>query len=482
MTQTQAFDEIEYLDKLIEDKILAENFYEFVKEFWSVIEPGTNFVDGWHIREICDHLTAVTYFYIPKLIINIPPRHMKSIIISAMWPAWVWVRFPHRKFIYASYAQSLALQDSVKTRDIIMSPRYQRLIAGAWELREDANLKSEFQNTKGGVRVATSVGGTLTGKGGDYLVADDPQSATDIHSDTIREEANRWWSEVMSSRANNPKQVGRVVIQQRLHELDLTGALLKKGGYEHLVLPAEFETNAKIKSNTSLEFVDPRTEDGELLWPERFDKSSIDELKKDLGSLASSGQLQQDPKPADGGMFKRKWWKFTKVKPFTDVLEVVQFWDCAQKVGVTNDYSVCATWLRTPIGFYLIDLWREKVEAPDLQRAILSNFNKHNPNAVVIEDKSSGSSVIQYLQRETAIPVIPYNPGSSDKVVRAAAATPVVESGRCFLLENLPQLEDFIGEHEKFPKSAHDDTVDTTSMMIEYFLNKGNSRPRVRTL
>ena len=464
-----------------QDILVIENFYTFIKKFWHVIEPGTVFKDGWHVHAICLHLSAVTEFKIPKLIVNIPPRHMKSIIISAMWPAWVWLKYPHRKFIYASYSQSLALQDSVKTRDIILSSEYQRLISGAWELREDANLKSEFQNTKGGVRVATSVGGTLTGKGGDYLVADDPQSATEAHSEAIREEANRWWGEVMSSRANDPNQVGRVVIQQRLHESDLTGTLLKKGGYQHLVLPAVYESNSKIKSDTALNFKDPRTKDGELLWPERFDKKAIDELKIDMGSLASSGQLQQDPKPADGGMFKRKWWKWYREIP-PDVEQIVQFWDCAQKPGVTNDYSVCATWAKTSTGFYMLDLWREKVEAPDLERAVKTNFSKHNANAVVIEDKSSGSSLIQTLLRETDLPVIPYDPGRLDKITRASAVTPKVESGRCFLKETIDGIEDFLLEHEKFPSAAHDDTVDTTSMMIEYFSMRGTSRPRVRTL
>ena len=164
------------------------------------------------------------------------------------------------------------------------------------------------------------------------------------------------------------------------------------------------------------------------------------------------------------------------------VIDVVQFWDCAQKPGVTNDWSVCATWARTENGFYLIDLWREKVELPDLERAVKTNFHKHKPNAVVIEDKASGIGLIQTLLRETDLPVIPYDPGQRDKVSRAIAVTPTVEAGKCFLLDTIEGLEDFLSEHEKFPKGAHDDTVDTTSMMVEHFSMRGNSRPRVRTL
>lgn len=484
MTEAERLVQAIQLEQAMSDRLCQESLYHFIKKFWPVIEPGTPFVDGWHIQAICLHLEAITRFEIANLLINIPPRHMKSIIVSVMWPAWVWLRHPERRFVFASYSQSLSMQDSVKCRDIIRSPDYRRIVNGKWDLKEDQDLKSEFINTEHGTRLATSVGGTLTGKGGDYLVGDDLINAEDAYSEPARDKAWRFWSQTMPTRANNPKRVGKVVIMQRLHEDDVAGRILKNdkdGTWNRLILSAQFDWKIAMKNLSALGWIDPRKTDGELLWPERFDIGAITNLTKELGSLASSGQLQQDPKPMDGGLFKRKWWKTHKLNPL-NILEKVQFWDCAQKVGVSNDFSVCATWARTPQGYFLLDLWRKKVEAPELRRVVESLYDKHKPDAVVIEDKSSGSSLIQYLLLETALPVIPYDPGKADKVVRASAATPTVEAGRCSLYEKIEDIEEFISEHEKFPNATHDDTVDTTSMMVDYFSKRGSSQVRIRSL
>lgn len=469
------------LEQAMSDRLCFESLHHFTKKLWDVIEPGNPFVDGEHIKAICLHLEAVTEFKIKNLLINIPPRHMKSIIVSVMWPAWVWLKHPDRRFVFSSYSNTLAVQDSVKCRNIIQSDLYQRLIGGAWSLEADMNLKTSFHTTEKGARFTTSVGGTTTGMGGDYLVGDDLLNAIDANSEPARNEAGSFWFESMSSRANNPDKVGKVVIMQRLHEDDPAGRIIKKGNYDLLVLPAQYNPNAKIKIKSSLGFKDWRTKDGELLWPERFSLEALKELRTDLGSAASSGQLDQDPKPAGGGTFKRTWWKFHKLNPL-NIIEMVQFWDCAQKDEDDNDFSVCATWAKTPQGFFLLDLWRKKVQAPELQRTVVALYNKHKPDAVVIEDKSSGSSLIQYLLLDTALPVLPYDPGQVSKFVRANAATPSVEAGRCSLNDKLEDLESFIDEHEKFPKGANDDTVDTTSMMIEYFTKRGTTKPGVRTL
>ena len=484
MTEAERVVQAFKLEQAMSDRLCEESLYHFTKEMWSVIEPGTPFIDGLPVKVLCDHLEKVTVFEITELLINIPPRHMKSIIVSVMWPAWVWLKHPERRFIFSSYSITLSMQDSVKCRDVIRSPKYQRIVGGRWSLKEDQDLKSEFINTEHGSRLATSVGGTVTGKGGDYIVGDDLLKAEDAYSDVAMETAWRFWSGTLSTRVNNPKRYAKVLIMQRLHENDVAGRILKadkEKKWNRLILPARFDAKIAAQTFSSLGWCDPRTKDGELLWPERFDEAAINQLEKDLGTAASSGQLQQDPKPADGGMFKRKWWKFHKLNPL-NTIEVVQFWDCAQKVGVSNDYSVCATWAKTPQGFFLLDLWRKKVEAPELQRTVVALYNKHKPDAVVIEDKSSGSSLIQYLLLETSLPVIPFDPGKADKIVRASAATPTVEAGRCSLNEKIEDLEDFISEHEKFPNGLHDDTVDTTSMMTDYFNKRGNSQARIRTL
>lgn len=466
-------------------RLLQKSLFAFTREYWRVIEPNSRFVDGWHIRAICEHLEAVERFEIQKIIFNMPPRHMKSILISVMFSAWAWARDPVKRLIYASYAQELSTRDSIKTRAIIQSPEYQTMFNPNWTLRDDQNKKYRFDNTATGFRFATSVGGSLTGEGGDFLVTDDPQNPLMAKSEAEREAALFWFSQVFSTRANNPDRCGRIVVMQRLHEKDITGHLLaEEKGYDILRLPAEYDP--KIISTTKLNYKDPRINDKDLLWPERFSRAAITELKKDIGSEGSSGQLQQDPKPADGGLFKREWWQFYSAPP-SDIIEVVSFIDAAQKPGITNDYSVVATWARTPNKYFLLHLWRDKVSMPILEAKVKSLYELLQPDAVVIEDKAGGSSLIQYLRSSTNIPVIAYEPGQRDKEVRASAATPLIESGICYLPKGVNfdkdlTIEDFIAEHEKFPNGANDDTVDTTSMMKEYFAKKAVVKPRVRSL
>lgn len=471
---------------------------------WDVIEPTTPFVDGWHIRAICNHLEAATEFTIPKLIINIPPRHMKSIIACVMWPAWVWGKYPGRSFLFASHSESLATRDSLKTRQLIESEKYKKVFNPDWSLRDDQNTKTVFSNTKNGTRKSIGVGTGVVGFGADYLVADDPNDPKLIHSEVHREEVKFWYDKVYSSRINNPAKNCKVIIMQRLHEDDLSGHLMKEDinksvKHDRLILPALFtsvDTDLKKqlevpRSNTRLKFVDPRTNDDELLWPSQWNLSGIKDLESSLGDEAE-GQLQQDPKPKSGGLFPKTSWKYYDKSP-SDIIDIIIFVDCAQKPGLSNDYSVFAVWARTQNGYYLLDLWRERTTSPILYALSIGIVNKWSPSAIVIEDKSAGSGLIQYLQSETTITVLPFDPLQNDKVVRATAAAPTVSAGRCYLPHFIKGKDDkgnsinlvevFLKEHQAFPKSKHDDTVDTTSMMTDYFnKNKVYSRPRIRTL
>lgn len=469
------------IERQITRQLARDSLYHFTKVMWKIIEPETEFKDGWHIREICRHLEAVTEFVIPKLIINMPPRHMKSIITCVMWPAWVWIKYPERRFIFGSHSAALATRDSIKTRDVITSDLYVEIARPTWHLEEDQNSKMLFGNTKKGFRKAVGVNTSVTGDGGDYLVIDDPHNALEAHSDAANESTINWHDVAFSTRYNNPQRHAKLIVMQRLSDKDLTAHVIEKNqGYQSLCLPARYDPDAEVVTKTSLGFKDPRTKKGQLLWPEHFDEKSILDLENTLGDDASA-QLDQDPKARKGGLFPRDHWKIYDKSP-SDILEIVQFWDCAQKPGLTNDYSVCATWAKTQNGYYLMDLWRDKCDTPTLEAIAESLYNKWRPNAVVIEDKSAGSSLIQYLLLNTSMPVIPYDPGRRDKQVRATAATPTIKAGKCFLPKYFSWVQDFIKEHEKFPKAKHDDQVDTTSMMVEYFSARASIGPRVRSL
>src|ERR1700674_2852202 len=268
------------------DRELAErHLCDFVRLAWPVVERSTPCMDGWHIDAITDHLEAITRGDIRNLLINVPPRHMKSLLVSVLWPCWEWLRCPQRRWLFSSYAASLSIRDSVKCRRLIESPWYQMNWGDRFSLTGDQNAKARFENDRTGYRLATSVGGAATGEGGDRIVCDDPHNVQEAESDAIRKSTLDWFDVVMSTRVNDPRSTAKVVVMQRCHQRDLSGHLLAQGGWEHLRLPAEFE---EPKCATSISWIDPRTQPGELLWPERFGPIEIADLKLNLGSYAAA--------------------------------------------------------------------------------------------------------------------------------------------------------------------------------------------------
>jgi hypothetical protein len=276
----------------VDRELATRSLREFVRQAWHVVEPATPFVPGWHIDAICAHLEAVTRGEIRNLLINVPPRHMKSLLVSVFWPAWEWIRWPERRWLYSSYVGALSIRDSLKCRRLIESPWYRARWSHVFSLTGDQNAKMRFDNDRSGYRLSTSVGGAVTGEGGDRIVCDDPHKVDEVESDAARKTAIDWWDVAMSTRVNDPKTSAMIIVMQRCHQRDLSGHLLEKGNFEHLCLPAEYEGPTRA---TSIGFSDPRTEQGELLWPERFGPQEIAELKINLGSYAAAGQLQQRP-------------------------------------------------------------------------------------------------------------------------------------------------------------------------------------------
>jgi hypothetical protein len=285
-----------------ERRAASGSLYEFVRQAWHVVEPGVPFIPSWHIREICEHLEAVSAGEIHRLLINIPPRHSKSTIVSVMWPMWEWLTDPAQKFLAASYSGNLSIRDNLKARRLIQSPWYQERWGQMFKLAGDQNAKQRFENDKTGYRLATSVGGTATGEGGSRLILDDPHGAQDAQSEAMRESALEWFDQVWSTRLNNPKTDAMVTVMQRLHERDISGHILEDiGGWEHICIPAEWDGKRR---QTVLGPYDPRKKLGELICPERFGDKEITALKQLLGEYGTAGQLQQDPTPTGGGILK----------------------------------------------------------------------------------------------------------------------------------------------------------------------------------
>jgi predicted phage terminase large subunit-like protein len=470
----------------IDSELAGRGLREFVRQAWPIIEPSTPFVPGWHIDAIIDHLEAVTWGQIRNLLINVPPRHMKSLLVAVFWPAWEWIRWPERRWLFSSYGAQLSIRDSVKCRRLLESPWYQARWGGRFALTSDQNTKGRFDNNRSGYRLSTSVGGAATGEGGDRNVCDDPHNVQEAESDSVRKGTIDWFDVVMSTRVNDPKTNAKVVVMQRCHQQDLSGHLLEQGGWDHLCLPAEYECSGRI---TSIGWADPRRDVGELLWPERFGPEEIESLKRSLGSYAAAGQLQQRPSPAEGGIIKRYWWRFWQppgahlppvivrlpdgmqrsvIAPeIATVQEQIQSWDCSFKDLATSDFVVGQVWGRVGPHFLLLDQVRARMDCPATVRAVRKlSTNWPHCLAKLIEDKANGSAVIQMLQHEIA-GILPVNP-EGGKVARAAAISPLIEAGNVYLPhpQFAPWVDDLIEECAAFPNGAHDDQVDAMTQAL----------------
>lgn len=481
---------------------------EYVREAWHVVEPGQPFQPNWHIEAICEHLQAVTQGQIRRLIINIPPRCMKSLAVSVFWPTWEWGPFdrPQTRWLFASYAQSLSTRDSVKCRRIIRSPWYQERWGDRYALTNDQNAKIRFENDRMGYRLATSVGGALTGEGGDRIAVDDPHNAVEGESEAVRRATLDWWDLAMSTRLNDPKRGSMVIIQQRLHEDDLTGHVLaREQGWEILCLPMRFEGDHPTRSGTSLRFEDPRRKDGELLWPARVGEKEVRELETRLGPYGASGQLQQRPSPAGGGLFRREWFRYFadegKWYRCLDTNETVlkdRCWriitaDTATSTSEINDYSVRGvidieikegTQRQQVFGrMFLIDLWRDRLPVPRLEAFLRSEQKRWKPMLTAMEKVGDGDAMYQRLVHDgVAMHRMKYGESWEipDKVTKSVCAQVACANGRLYFLDQAPWLGDLEHELLLFPEAAHDDQADVISMAAHLVQGRNPLKPPVK--
>jgi phage terminase large subunit-like protein len=555
----------------------------FKRAVWHIIEPA-DYVDGWCQDALDEHLEAVTRGAIRKLVINIPPRHTKSTEL-VIWRAWLWTQDPQAQILSASYALSLSIRDNLKVRRILEDPwftdRYGKelqVIDARVEMAHDNNQKMHYENTRGGFQKAVSVGGSATGHGGGYLIIDDLHNATEAHSDLNRDNAVTWFREVWTNRQNNQETGRSVVVGQRIHEADVCGYILKeRPDYEHLNLPAEYEPARACF--TSIGWRDPRMQEGDLLWPERFSAASLSGLKRDLGSTGYAAQYQQTPVPASGGQFKEKWFRYFSMSGDYYLLQTPQgnksvpikdCWrftvvDLAISTKQSADFTVIQTYDVTPQNdLLLIDQIRGHFDNPEQQKIIRATYFRLRPQFVQVETVAYQLAIVQQLRdepvsampmesnpvrvgdflvrvgsaealdqtlqslpgmracvlqddsgkyvtyrggnivrvegdiyffrfaceqqgyceivhdileqdvlaiqqeakRKYSIPLREYKP-VRDKVSRASTPAILMENGKFYFYEKLPDLPEIKAEFLHFPKAAHDDIVDTGSQAAE---------------
>lgn len=432
----------------------------FVREAWSVLEPANPYIHGWHVEAICEHLEAITRGEINRLLINVPPGTMKSLLSGVFWPAWEWgpMGRPSTRIIGSSYSEDYAKRDNRRMRDLVTSEWFQAL----WPTELVRAGEMAFSNTATGFRQGIPFS-RLTGGRGDRVIIDDPHSVDGAESEADRSSTVRTFRESVPTRLNNPEKSAIVVIMQRLHEQDVSGTILSlKLGYEHLMLPMEFEPERRCV--TSIGFEDPRTYDGELLFPERFPRAVVERDKVPMGAYAVAGQFQQRPAPRSGGMFQRGDFEIVDAIPAGRARRV-RAWDFAAtevKPGRRPDWTVGLRMVLVGDVFFVEDVVRGQWKPSEVETR-LTNTTSQDGTAVRVripEDpgaagKSDAATKVKLLKGYDVTAVRP----TGEKSVRARPASAQAEAGNVKLLRGAWN-DAFLDEVCTFPAGTHDDQVD----------------------
>lgn len=510
-----------------------ESLSEFVQGAWPSIDSA-EYKPSWAIDAMCDHLEAVTLGHISRLLINVPPRCSKTTIASICWPAWTWARSqksywsgPSVKFMCASYNAALSLTNSNSSRRLLTSPWFQENWGSRFILRDDQNTKTKFDNTAGGTRLSTSVGGSLLGIGGDIIVIDDPHNTETekvVETDADRAKVLSWWKEVRNTRLNDPKLSAIVVVMQRLHEGDLSGKILddESDEWTHLMIPMRHDPSRHCVTVKLPQYVDeepwedPRTEDEELMWPERFGEKEVARMEGGMGPYMSSGRLQQAPTPKGGGIIKRDWWQTwdgeaarqyglewsATRKEFPEFELVVASLDTSYGEKQENDFNALTVWgiwidrnknrramlmygwaKRLPLhgtivhripGEAQVQFDQRQRDAFGLIEWVADTCKRYKVKRLLIEDKTRGRDVAQeinrlYARENWGTQLI--NP-AGDKVSRTHSVVPLF-TDRGIWAPNTRWADAVIDQCLSFPKADHDDLHDTVTQFLNWARENG---------
>ena len=441
------------------------DFLAFLDRAWPHISGGELIDFSWHIDALAWSLDEVRLGRSRRLLVNLPPRNAKSKIVSIIWIAWMLGRNPALNFVCVSYSNDLSSKLARDCLSIMQSAWYRELFPGTIITRRAAH---DFETTRGGGRLATSVTGTLTGRGGDIIVLDDVIKPDEANSETVRNAVNDWYRSTLSSRLNNKATGAIICVMQRLHQYDLCGLLLEAGSWDQLSLPAIAEEGAVIPLTRGRKHLRRR---GDVLHPGRESRQTLADQRNEMGSAAFAAQYQQAPLPALGNVFRASWLKITPPEfRLEDGGEIIQSWDTAIKTADGNSFSVCATALVRNRQVYLLDLWRGRLEFPDLRRKTIELARLHAARTLLIEDRASGQQLIQALFAEEphGVPLPIRRSPVTDKLSRAEGVSSIVEAGQLFLPAEAHWLGEFKSELLAFPSGRYDDQVDALTQLLEW--------------
>ena len=435
-----------------------KDFVSFVRKSFHVLAPSAIFQMNWHICAIAHYLEQVRLGKIKRLIITVPPRSLKSIMCSVAFPAFVLGQDPTKRLIVVSYGADLAIKHGNDFRAVVNSVEYRAIFPGM-RISAMKNTQTEVVTTQNGFRLANSVDGALTGRGGDIIIIDDPIAALAALSQKSREHVRDWYFNTLLSRLDDKQNGAIVLVMQRLHEDDLAGVLLRGSDeWTVLSLPAIAEQDERIPiGNRRFHY----RHAGDVLHAERESRDVLESLRK-LSAETFAPQYQQQPVDPGGAMIKRVWVRRYDQLPTSGL--IIQSWDVASKQGEENDYSVCTTWLVHEIKYYLIDVLRDRFDFPTLRRKVSEQAKLHKASHILIEDAGVGTALIQEL-KTAHLPLIPVKP-EYDKKIRMAIQSVKFENGQVFFPKEATWLAELEAELFAFPSGRHDDQVDSISQAL----------------
>lgn len=447
------------------DEFARRDFAMFVRQVFPLVHGGGALDWNWHLDTMAHCLNEVDQGRNLRLLVNLPPRNLKSFMISVAWVAWMLGRNPRRSFVCVSYSNELSAKLARDAMTVMQSGLYQRLFPDTIiSTKRSANY--DFNTTRGGGRLATSITGTLTGRGGDFIIIDDPIKPSDAYSETVRESVNDWFRSTLSSRLNDKRKGAIICVMQRLHQYDLAGLMLDDGGWNHLSLPAIATEDGSYRLTRNR--IHHRRE-GDVLHPSREPRHTLNDIKRDQGSHTFAAQYQQQPVPAKGNIILKEWLVHMEGE-FPSNGEIVQSWDTGVKDGEKNDYSACVTARLVGRHIYILDVFRKRIAFPDLLKKVTAHALDYRAKTLLVEDAASGVQLVTMMRDEKTpnVPLPIARKVEQDKTARVHGMSPMIEQGRMVLPSAAPWLADFEAELTGFPSVRHDDRVDALSQLLNW--------------
>ncbi len=441
--------------------LVRHDLCSFIHRSFLELNPQTPFLSNWHIELLAAKLEEVRRGTCKRLIVNIPPRHLKSHTTSIVFPAWLLGHAAARQILCVSYARDLSEKLARESRNLMTSPFYEALFDTRISGERDA--ASEFETNEGGFRLSTSVGGVLTGRGADIIIIDDPLKADDALSETRRRSVNEWYDNTLRSRLNSQENGAIIIVMQRLHADDLVAHVQEHETWDVLSFAAKAEQDEAYEFLTPYGLKRIRRQIGEVLQPSLLTPATLDSQRRSMTDYNFSAQYQQNPQPLSGFIVKREWLKFyTPTEKPGRFDQILQSWDTANKDTELSNFSVCTTWGVKDQHLFLLDVFRRRVDFPSLKRAVIDLASVHRAHIVLVEDKASGISLIAELRSQNFSIVQEAPSIDGDKVMRLRGQTAKIAGGFVLFPKEAHWLDTYILELVTFPNSKNDDQVDST--------------------